>query len=91
MQTSLLNRPLKTIVMTTFKFNHMQAAKPAFFKSCMILCITAILSIFLFACNSAKQSSSEADSAATAMPKVDSTSVIPVDTSMTKPDTTQQL
>jgi hypothetical protein len=25
------------------------------------------------------------------MPKVDSTSVMPVDTSMTKPDTTQQL
>lgn len=77
--------------MITLKSNHMQAVKPAFFKSCMILCITAIFSIFLFACNSSRQAGSEADSAATAMPKVDSTSVMPVDTSMTKPDTTQQL
>ncbi|CAL1518306.1 hypothetical protein [Chitinophaga sp. MM2321] len=61
--------------------------KPLLYKSCMVICITGVLSIFLLACNSSRESAKEADSAAVTMPKVDSTSVIPVDTMVTKPDT----
>lgn len=62
---------------------------PFIYKSCIVLCLTGILSIFLFACNSSKEASREADSAAVSMPAVDSTSVIPVDTTKTKPDSTK--
>lgn len=61
--------------------------KPFFYKSCIVICIAGILSIFLFSCSGSKEASKEADSAAVSMPKVDSTSVIPVDTTKTKPDT----
>jgi hypothetical protein len=61
--------------------------KPFFYKSCIVICIAGILSLFLFSCSGSKQASQEADSAAVSMPKVDSTSVIPVDTTKTKPDT----
>ncbi|WP_429047997.1 hypothetical protein [Chitinophaga sp. W3I9] len=61
-----------------------------FYKSCVVLCLTGMLSLFLFACNSSKEASREADSAAVSMPAVDSTSVIPVDTTKTKPDSTQR-
>lgn len=61
--------------------------KPFMYKFFMIASITGILSLFLFACNSSKEAGREADSAATEMPKVDSTSVMPVDTTVTKPDT----
>lgn len=63
--------------------------QPFFYKTCVVLCITGMLSIFLFACSGSKQAGQEADSAAVSMPKVDSTSVIPVDTTKTKPDTTR--
>ncbi|SEW50744.1 hypothetical protein [Chitinophaga arvensicola] len=59
--------------------------EPFFYKSCVVICLAGILSIFLFACNGAKEASQEADSAAVAIPKVDSTSIVPVDTSKTKP------
>jgi hypothetical protein len=62
--------------------------KPFMYKFCMVLCVAGILSMFLFACNSSKEVSREADSAAVAMPKVDTTSVVPVDTSKTKQDPT---
>lgn len=58
-----------------------------FYKTCMVLCIAGVLSIFLFSCSGTKEAGKEADSAAVAIPKVDSTSVIPVDTTKTKPDT----
>lgn len=61
--------------------------KPFFYKSCIVICLAGILSLFLFSCSGSKQASKEADSAAVSMPKVDSTSVIPVDTTKTKPDT----
>ncbi|WP_147323538.1 hypothetical protein [Chitinophaga silvatica] len=61
--------------------------QPIFYKTCIIICITGILSIFLFSCSGSKEAGKEADSAAFAMPSVDSTSVIPVDTTKTKPDT----
>jgi hypothetical protein len=60
-----------------------------FYKSCVVLCLAGILSFFLFACNSSKEAGKEADSAAVSMPSVDSTSVIPVDTTKTKPDSTR--
>jgi len=59
--------------------------EPFFYKSCVVICLAGILSMLLFACNGAKEVSKEADSAAVAIPKVDSTSVVPVDTSKTKP------
>lgn len=62
---------------------------PFIYKSCVVICLTGILSIFLFACNSSKEASREADSAAVSMPAVDSTSVVPVDTTKTKPDSTK--
>jgi hypothetical protein len=57
------------------------------YKTCMVLCIAGVLSIFLFSCSGSKEAGKEADSAAVAIPKVDSTSVIPVDSIKTKPDT----
>lgn len=59
--------------------------EPFFYKSCVVICLAGILSMLLFACNGAKEAGKEADSAAVAIPKVDSTSVVPVDTSKTKP------
>ncbi|NLR68307.1 hypothetical protein HGH92_28630 [Chitinophaga varians] len=64
--------------------------KPFVYKFFMVACVTGVLCILLFACNSSKEASREADSAAVSVPKVDSTSVIPVDTTMTKPDTSRQ-
>lgn len=64
--------------------------EPFFYKTCIIICLTGMLSIFLFGCSGSKEASREADSAAVSMPRVDSTSVIPVDTMKTKPDTTHQ-
>ncbi|HEY9259382.1 hypothetical protein [Chitinophaga sp.] len=61
--------------------------EPFFYKSCVVLCIAGMLSIFLFACSGSKEAGREADSAAVSIPTVDSTSVIPVDTTKTKPDT----
>ncbi|MBC9933361.1 hypothetical protein [Chitinophaga qingshengii] len=61
--------------------------KPFIYKFFMVTCITGGLCILLFACNSSKEASKEADSAAVSVPKVDSTSVIPVDSALTKPDT----
>ncbi|MFY0255618.1 hypothetical protein ACDQ55_16870 [Chitinophaga sp. 30R24] len=62
--------------------------KPFFYKCCVVLCITGMLSIFIFSCNGARETGQDAaaDSAAVTMPRVDSTSVVPVDTSITKPD-----
>ncbi|MET3878380.1 MULTISPECIES: hypothetical protein [Chitinophaga] len=62
---------------------------PFIYKSCVVLCLAGILSMFLFACNSSREASREADSAAVSMPSVDSTSVVPVDTTKTKPDSTK--
>ncbi|QJB31275.1 hypothetical protein HF324_07820 [Chitinophaga oryzae] len=64
--------------------------KPFVYKFFMVACVTGILCILLFACNSSREASREADSAAATVPRVDSTSVIPVDTTATKPDTTRQ-
>ena len=61
--------------------------EPFFYKACVVLCIAGMLSLFLFSCSGSREASREADSAAVAIPKVDSTSVIPVDTTKTKPDT----
>ncbi|MCW3465639.1 hypothetical protein [Chitinophaga nivalis] len=43
------------------------------YKFCMVICVAGILSLLLFACNGAKEVSKEADSAATTLPKVEST------------------
>ncbi|NSL86535.1 hypothetical protein [Chitinophaga solisilvae] len=64
--------------------------KPFIYKCCMVVCLAGMLSILLFACNSSREASREADSAATTIPKVDSTSTIPVDTNATKPDSTRR-
>ncbi|WP_159456219.1 hypothetical protein [Chitinophaga eiseniae] len=64
--------------------------KPFVYKFFMVTCVTGILCILLFACNSSKEASREADSAAVTVPRVDSTSVMPVDSTMTKPDTSRQ-
>ena len=55
-------------------------------------CLAIILSLFLFACGSAKESGTSTDSAAVTVPdtagaKVD-TMVKPMDTSVTRPDST---
>lgn len=61
--------------------------EPIFYKTCIVLCIAGVLSIFLFSCSGSREAGREADSAAVAIPKVDSTSVVPVDTTKTKRDT----
>ncbi|NML39332.1 hypothetical protein HHL17_19185 [Chitinophaga sp. G-6-1-13] len=63
---------------------------PFVYKFFMVACVTGVLCILLFACNSSKEVSREGDSAAVSIPKVDSTSVIPVDSALTKPDTSRQ-
>jgi hypothetical protein len=63
--------------------------KPIFYKTCVVICITGILSMFLFSCSGSREAGKEADSAAVSMPAVDSTSVMPVDSIKTKPDTLQ--
>lgn len=52
------------------------------YKCCMVICITAIISLFLFACNSARETGAAADSAANAKPTVDTTTSMPVDTAI---------
>ena len=61
--------------------------QPIIYKSSILLCVTGILCLFLFACNSSREASRKADSAAVAMPKVDSVSVVPVDSPRTRRDT----
>ncbi|HVI47936.1 MAG TPA: hypothetical protein VM802_23920 [Chitinophaga sp.] len=62
--------------------------KPFLYKILMSVCLAGMLSVFLFACNSSKEAT-DADSAAIAMPKVDTVSAMPVDTTITRPDTSR--
>ncbi|WP_212004334.1 hypothetical protein [Chitinophaga sp. HK235] len=64
--------------------------QPFIYKFFIVACIAGMLCILLFACNSSKETTTEVDSLAVATPKVDSTSVVPVDTMITKPDTSHR-
>lgn len=71
--------------------NYIKFEKPSFYKLCMTICLAMILSLFIFACGSSKDTGSGNTTTDSASNVIQDTSGAMRDTSTLNPDTANRM